>query len=188
MTSEFRPNQHSILILVRALNTGGAERQALLNAISLQKLGYHVDIACFYDSNAGGYVLSNSKISKVILSNKQGSISRCAINFIKLIVKKKYSVVYSFTGGPNLIALLAKIVRKRTIVIWGKRATKLNSQDYGFKYSIEIYLEKLLFRFPDLIISNSDACKVELEEEGFPSRSVITIHNAIDTHIFRPKK
>lgn len=187
MTSKFATNEHRVLILVRALNTGGAERQALVNASRLEKLGYNVDIACFYDSKEGGYVFRNPKISRIILSRKQGAILKCIISFVKLAVKEKYSVIYSFTGMPNIIALLAKIMHKKTVVIWGKRATKLDSNDYGFKYSIEIFLEKLLSKFPDLVISNSRACEVELAQEGFSSGKVITIHNAIDTDIFRPK-
>ena len=175
-----------ILVLVRSLSAGGAERQAILNAQRLSQKGFSVDLACFYGSDTGYQNTFGSNVRLLVLSKNSRSIWQVFIALSNLISDEGYSIVYSFTGTPNVLAALCKLRNRSLKVLWGKRATRLNLSDYSLKYSVEVWAEKLLKFAPDIIISNSQASADQMIEGGFAAKKIEVVYNGIDTQTFIP--
>jgi glycosyltransferase involved in cell wall biosynthesis len=178
---------NKILILVRSLSVGGAERQAILNTIVLNEKKWNVTLAVFYhETLIYDQAMIPEKIQTIILSNSnKKSIFSVLKGLYKLVLKNNYCIIYSFTGVPNIIAALCKIIYNNIKIIWGIRATNINQKFYPLKYKIEVFIEKLLCRIPDLIISNSNAGARDIIKKGYPSQKIAIIPNAIDTHRFK---
>ena len=174
------------LILTRSLSAGGAERQAILNAQLLAQQGFEVDLACFYGSEVGYQEICGDGVRTLVLSPDSRSIRQVYRALAKRIEQEGYSVLYSFTGMPNVLTALCKLRNRKLKVLWGKRATRLKRGDYSLKYSIEVFAEKLMRRVPDVIISNSQASANEMVEDGFAADKIKVVYNGIDTATFRP--
>ena len=176
-----------ILFLIRSLEFGGAERQLTNLAAGLVEAGHTVCVASYY---AGGPYLSELSAAGVraVSLDKRGrwDLLRFTWRLIRLLRRERPQVLHGFMPSENLISLLAgRIAIPATTIVWGIRASKVDTRIYGILPGIVYSLQRWLVRCPDLIISNSHA---GLESLG-PTRRLrhaIVIPNGIDTERFRP--
>lgn len=175
-------SKRKVLVLIRSLSLGGAERQALINAKAIRNMGYSVDIVT-YRPNKLSYI--DEGINLISINPKWGFFG-LFVTLYKVMVQNRYELVYSFTGIPNVLAALLKLtLSSRVKVFWGKRATKLKLKDYNFFYRVEVFLEYLLRNIPDLIIANSWSSYNELVDSRWNRNKLRVVHNGIDTELFR---
>jgi glycosyltransferase involved in cell wall biosynthesis len=177
-----------VLLVIRSLNVGGAERQVVTLSHSLFAAGHSVDVAIF----SSGGTLENELLKipdiklHVLARRKFLGVIGFALQIRKLTKKNRYDSIYSFLPIPNLAALGVKGLRNRPKIVWGVRSSNLNLDEYPPKVRRSMRLEKFFSRRADCIVSNSYAAKSEYVDAGYPSDKFTTLHNAIDTDRFHP--
>lgn len=178
----------AIVLLVRALGFGGAERQVVYLANGLARRGHRVTVASFYPGGAFEGELSGDNLEKLVIGKKgRSDVLGFLWRLRRAITARQPDVVYSFLPVPNLLAAAAPIPsRYRPAVVWGVRGTPLDLGHYGWLERASIRLERLASGLPDLVIANSRSGAEWAKGPKFRARPVAMVANGIDTDRFRP--
>jgi glycosyltransferase involved in cell wall biosynthesis len=176
-----------ILLLLRAVGFGGAERQVIQLAQGLARRGHQVRVTAFYpgefDREIGGF---NPELV-VVGKRGRGDVARFCARITRSIARWRPDIVYSFLPVPNLLAgFVRALFYRRAALVWGVRGTPLDLARYDRLERASIRLERLASRLPDLVIANSRAGAAWAAGAGFAARRVAMIANGIDTDRFCP--
>lgn len=177
----------SVFLLVRSLESGGAERQLVELARSLQERGHGVTIATFYRR---GPLIADVERAGIPLVDLEKS-GRWEI--LKFLVRARGAlrlahadVLYSFLGGANILAAAMRSATPRTKLVWSVRSSDVDLSRYDWLHRLSFRIERLLSGTPDLIIANSHAGRDHAVANGFPLHRIEVVPNGIDTQRFRP--
>jgi len=189
MTSNFEHAPKKILLLIRSLNIGGAERQVISLAKSLTALGIDVHVAV---KVAGGPLETDLKSIpsvKFHVLGRSGLVGKISYFFRlrTLIRSHNFDAAYGFMPLPNLALLVARTIHQRPLIAWGIRTSGVDQTQYDFRVKLTMRLEKMLSRFTDRIITNSQAALDEYRTNGYPADKLSHVPNAIDVNRFRPQ-
>jgi len=175
-----------IIILVRRLDQGGAQRQLIALALGLKASGRDVHVVLFYPGGAFEAELGSHGVP-IYVPGKHGRWDTIGF-FIRLancLRRLQPDVVYSFMNVPNILAATLKPFLAGARIVWGVRASNMDLSRYDRLSRVAYGLERRLARFADCIIANSDAGKRHAVENGFPEGKMVVIPNGIDTKYFR---
>ena len=181
-----RSSTAKILLHIRSLDIGGSERQVVSLAKSMADLGAEIHIAVI---KSGGQLetdilgISNVHLHYIGESGLGGRL-RYLLRLRALINSIGFNGVYGFLPIPNLALLIALTVRNRPSIAWGVRSSDLDHSQYDKRVKLTMKLEKWLSKFPDIIITNSQAALTEYQLKGYPK--LHHIPNAIDVERFKP--
>ncbi len=184
--TQHSPKKIKLAFLVRSLDYGGAQRQLITLAKALDKSIFEVTVLSFYDGQPLERGLDGSGVQTIFLG-KSGrwdlfSFLRRLLKEVKLLHP---DILHGYLDIPNLLALFLKpFVRAR--VIWGVRAAELKLERHAWLQKMAAGVERLLARFPDLILVNSVAAREYHLARGFPAARLVMIPNGIDTEYFKP--
>ena len=176
-----------VLLLIRQLAVGGAERQLINVARGLKSREIDVQVAVFYGGGALEPELSSHDIP-IFYLRKSGrwDVFAFLFRFLKFISTIRPSIIYGFLTGPNLCALVARARFRNQVIIWGIRAAtgdrSIRRKDSIVRFAF--WLSKVLAMLPDRIIANSISSRNYLIGEGFPSHRVTIIPNGTDMRRF----
>jgi len=175
-----------IILFIRSLELGGAERQLLNLARELSK-HHQIIVLTFYNSNEYGAPNLSLKNLLILALNKRGrwDILAFLIKFLKIIRKEKPDVIYSFMNTACLISLLSPLVWSPVGIIWGIRSSDMRLSSYGKLPRLLRWLECRLSTFANLIISNSEAGHSQALTDGYKNRKIIVIANGLADDIFK---
>ncbi|MEC9293662.1 MAG: glycosyltransferase [Chloroflexota bacterium] len=181
-----RSSDVKILLHIRSLDIGGSERQVISLAKSMADLGAEMHIAVI---KSGGQleadVLGVPNIHlHCIGESGWGGRFKYLLRLRSLINSIGFNGVYGFLPIPNLALLIARTVKNRPSIAWGVRSSSLDLNQYDKRVELTMQLEKLLSKFPDTIITNSQAALTEYRLQGYPNLQHIP--NAIDVQRFKP--
>ena len=158
-----------IAIVLRSLETGGAERQAIELAKNINKKKFKTRIICFYSN---GSLITEAKESdiEVVLLDKQGryDIFRFLYKLKKELDNYSPDVVHTFLDSPNIILGIFKLLGYRFNLIWGIRSSEMHLSEYSFFRKIGSKFEYFLSNIPNKIVCNSFAGKNYIISKGFP--------------------
>ncbi|HEY7034096.1 MAG TPA: glycosyltransferase [Thermomicrobiales bacterium] len=175
-----------IVLLIRSLTFGGAERQLIALAKGLHARGHDVHVGVFY---AGGPLEEDLHAAGVPVTalDKGGrwDMARFLFRLARFLRRERPHVVHGYLGGSNSLAVLMRPLHGARVV-WGIRASDLDGDRYDWFYRLDGFVERWLARFPDLIITNSHAGRDHVVHRGFPKDRTIVIPNGIDAERFRP--
>ncbi|MDG0866465.1 glycosyltransferase [Candidatus Lucifugimonas marina] len=188
MSTSTAKQPKKILLLIRSLNIGGAERQVVSIAKTISSLGTEVHVAV---KASGGPLESDlADVPNVNLHHlgEQGIVGQFKyfLKLRKLIKSNQYDAVYGFMPLPNLALLVARTLRNRPLIAWGVRSSDVDPTLYNSRVKWTMRLEKLLSRFSDRVITNSQAALEEYRLNDYPYAKLSHIPNAIDIERFRP--
>ena len=175
-----------ILLHIRSLDIGGSERQVIALAKSMTDLGAEIHIAVI---KGGGQletdILGQPKIHLHCIGGS-GHFSKLKylMKLRSLINSIGFNGVYGFLPIPNLALLIARTLRNRPFIAWGVRSSDLDFTQYPKRVKLTMQLEKWLSKFPDIVITNSQAALTEYQLQGYTK--LHHIPNAIDTERFKP--
>ena len=176
----------AILLLIRSLGLGGAERQLTNLAKGLAAAGHAVCVALYYP--VGPYLSELQQAGVRVVSLRKGG-RWDLIPFLwrlrRLVRLMKPDVLYGLMPTENLACLLvSRLVRPRPRVVWGIRTADFEAASYGLLPQLVRALERWLVQAPDLMIANSHR---GLECLGLTvDRRHVVIPNGIDTARFHP--
>ncbi len=176
-----------IILLIRSLDVGGAERQLVELAKGLAGRGHEVKVALFYAGGPLHSELKESGISTVDLAKKgRWDILSFVGKLLRLIRSDCPDILYCFMGTPNTLGAFLKPLIGRTRLVWGVRASDMDLARYDRLGDYAYRVECRLSRFADLIIANSRAGVEHAVRNGFPRERMQIVPNGIDTARFRP--
>jgi len=173
-----------LLLSIRSLDIGGAERQFIELVKHIDKTKFDVLVCTMYGGVQENIIKNIPNIKYVNLNKKSrydffGFYS----NYKKVLNEFKADVIYSFLGEMNLFSLWCK--PQNTKIIWGFRASNMDFSKYGKVSQFLFWLQKKLSYKVDKIIANSYASIEFHKNSGFCMDKAVVIHNGIDTDRFR---
>lgn len=177
----------SIVLLLRSLNIGGAQRQAANLARALHLNGENVTVVSFYD---GGELQSDLQAAgvPVLAVGKRGrwDVVGFGWRLLRVLRRVRPHVIYAFLVEPSVTALLMKPLLGRPRVVWGVRASDMDLTQYGWFPRWMFRLSCWLARFADLVVVNSAAGVAYHAARGYPRDKMVLIPNGIDVDRFKP--
>lgn len=174
------------MFLIRSLNRGGAERQLVALATGLHQRGWPVAVACFYAGGVFEADLVRSGVSVIDLK-KRGRWDVVGFLWRLLRVYRAFhpEVVHGYMPMANMLALLARIVQRRTRVVWGVRASNIDLRQYDWLSTVAFRASGWLSRAADCVVANSHAGAAYHVARGYPAKRMRVIPNGIDMNRFR---
>ncbi len=172
-----------IMILIRSLGVGGAERQAIALANHLAENGEKVVLATFY-SGGGLEGTLNNEVNRLILGKRGRWDLTFPIRLALAIRRVQPWVIYSFMPSANIAAALVQPFVASPLV-WGVRSSYMPLECYGFISVIVGWLEKILSRVPIITIYNSEAGLGYYVAKGYPALCAHVVQNGIDVNFYR---
>jgi len=178
-----------IILFIRSLNAGGAEKQLVITAKGLAQLGHKVTVLTFYSGGFYADELNDTKVQLLSL-HKKGRWDMLAffLRLLKVLRQQAPDVIYSYLGTANILAVLMRPFIPAIRVVWGVRASNVDLDKYDWLSRWNYRLECQLARFADTIIANSHAGLEYAVAHGFPEKNIMVIPNGIDTERFWPDK
>ena len=175
----------NLVLLVRSLGMGGAERQLVLLARELSSR-HAVTVLTFY-SGADHFDETSIGQARLVRLDKRGrwDVVGFLWRYLSAIRRARPDVVYAFMGPASLVALTSRLGHARTRVAWGLRSSNVDLTHYGWFARRVRQLEARLSRRADLIVSNSVAGMHQAKADGFAGERMIVVGNGIDTQTFR---
>jgi glycosyltransferase involved in cell wall biosynthesis len=176
-----------ILFLIRSLNVGGAERQLLTLADSLDRARFDPVIVMFYP---GGTLLPEfeKRGLRVLAAGKvrRWDVFSFLSSLTKIILPEKPDILCSYLVAANLLALVFKGYWRVPHVITSIRHSFLRKEDYDWTASFMYWVEDHLSGRADRVIINSYVGARQAEARGIPNSRIVVIPNGIDTDRFKP--
>lgn len=174
-----------IILVIRSLNAGGAERQLVHLAAGLVHRGHQVAVAVFYPGGDLQPELEAKQVEIIDLGKRgRGDFIQFFSNFRAKIVRAQPDVVYSFMDVANIFSVIA-LSGTRIPIVWGIRGSGIEhpgllSHAIGFA---EVKLSSVI----KAVVSNSAAGAAECEARGFKGPPVSVVPNGFDTQHFKPR-
>ncbi|MDC0074602.1 glycosyltransferase [Alphaproteobacteria bacterium] len=175
-----------IAIILRSLETGGAERQAIQIANSLDHKVFDVKVFVFYKKNNDIYKNNNINFPIIYLNKKNRyDLVFFLYNLYNNIYSFKPDIVHSFLDSPNIFMAIIKLMGFKYSLIWGIRSSEIQIKKYNLSRKIGFYIENFLKYIPNHFICNSEAGKISILKRYFSPNKTVVIHNGIECNKFK---
>lgn len=176
----------SVIILIRALNVGGGQRQAISLIRGLLKQKFMVGLCTFYSGGELFNLIPMDSIKTFSLGkNRRWDLLISLWALIKFIKKEQPAILISFFPMPNIFAAFIKLLFPKIRLFWRVGISFMDLKKFGLISRLLYLIEAKLSFIPDLIIVNSEAGMRYCFKSGFKKSSLKLIHNGIDTDRFR---
>jgi len=175
----------SLVLLIRALSVGGAERQIQMLAQGLARR-WRVTLVTLYDTDDGR--LPSLDVT-VISLHKQGRYDLLGpvLRLHRLLRRLDPAILYAFLPAQTVLASLVRLGLPRCRLVFGLRSS-LDYRNYDRANRIVHALETRLAGQADLVIANSDAGRWAARTRGIAERRIRVAGNLIDSVEFQPDR
>lgn len=182
MTEESSPSP--VMLMVRALGSGGTERQVTEIAKALDRDRFSPHVGCFEDDGFHAPELRASGVP-VLRMQMRSFLSRDSVH--AFLAMRRYfrthgiRLVHTFDYPMNVFcAPAAKLLRVPVVLSSQRSYRDLIPSKY-------IPMIRITDRLVDGIVVNCEAVRRHLREKfSVPDSRITTCYNAIDTSVFRP--
>lgn len=177
-----------ILVAIRSLDVGGAEKQVLEFCKRIDKERFEVCLATMYggvmeptaEAIEGLYYVNLEKKGRFDIVGFLGSYMGLLSNF-------KPDIVYAHIGEMNLFSLAAKYLSfKKFQLAWTFHSAFIDYKAYGKFFELLFWLQKKLSKYPDKIICVSRSAYDFHKDAGYDMKKAVVVYNGVDTEHFVP--
>jgi len=175
-----------LVLAIRSLNIGGAERQFIELVKNIDKNIFDILVITMYGGVQENEISCLKEIRYINLEKKGRFDIKSYFKYKKFLKQFNPDVIYSFLGEMNLFSYWAK--PKNTKLIWGLRASDTNMAKYGKVSEFLFNLQKKYSKNIDKIISNSNKAILTHKEYGFFMDRAVVVYNGIDVNRFKKIK
>ena len=172
-----RSERLSVLQFLTVFGIGGTERQVLNLVQGLDTTRFGVEVACL---KRWGALLPEMEATGVpITEYKTTSLyNHIAVwnqmKFLKHLRKRKVEIVHTYGFYSNVFALPPARLA-------GAAAVLASIRDTGEHLTpMQKRIEKLFCRMADCIVTNAEAVRKRLTNEGYDAEKIVVIHNGIE--------
>jgi len=178
-----------VAFLIRALDVGGAQRQIMTLARSLDQKIFEVTVLTLYNGGALAGDLRGTGVRVIALDKRsRWDLVGFFAHLVKTCRKLRPHILHSYLPGQNLVAIFLKPFLRGTRMVWGIRASALDPATGDWLSTLNFRMQARLSRLADLIIFNSDAGKQFHLAQGVAADRAVVIHNGVDTVRFCPDR
>ncbi len=174
-----------LLLAIRSLDVGGAERQFIELVKNIDKSRFDVTVCTMYGGKQEDIIKEIEGI-KYFNLNKKGRYD--IFGFLKrykeVLKSQNPCIIYSFMAEANIFSYFPK--PSNTKIIWGLRASDMKLENYGLVSKSLFYIENILSKRVDRVISNAKSSLEYREKFGFDISKATVIPNGIDIDRFNP--
>jgi glycosyltransferase involved in cell wall biosynthesis len=176
----------AILLLARALDSGGSERQLTETAKALYRNGWNVHVGCFHDSGIRAQELRAAGIP-VVRFPVRSFVSLSGIAGLaaygRYVLKHRIVLTHSFDTPMNLFSVLAGRLFARRLVLSSQRSYRT------LRTPAEQKLLRVIDKLVNATVVNCDAMRRHLiSDEGVRPERIHVCYNGIDTSRFYPAR
>lgn len=165
------------------------ERQLVETARGLQGLGWVVHVVLFYPEGEFLEQLDEARIPwNSLRKRRRLHIAGPVLRLVRILRRERADYLYSFLTEPNIIATVVKPFVRPTKIVWGVRVSNLDLSQHGMFWRSMFQISRRMSRFPELIISNSEAGVRYHSGAGYPPSKFVVINNGIDVQAFVPNQ
>jgi glycosyltransferase involved in cell wall biosynthesis len=176
-----------IAFLLRSLDYGGAERQAVTLATAFRERGHSVTVIVFYPEGPLEAELHDNRVRvRVLRKRGRWDIASFLTRLHAVLREERPDVLHGFLAVPNIVATTIRPAFPGMKVVWGERGSKRDLSHYDWLSRFSTDLARVMSRFPDLLILNSRAGFEHAVQKGYPRDKMVVIPNGIDTVRFVP--
>lgn len=172
-----------ILLAIRSLNFGGAERQFVLLTKELHKRGEELLVVLMY---RGGTLEGELENIPIAYLDKKGLNPIFLKRYREIILQFKPQIIYSFLPEMNIFSILCAKKSLNIQVIWGFRSSDKPLASLSFGSKIYLFVQKLLSSKPSAIVCNSYHALKYHRSIGYCMTRGVVVENGIDTQMFYP--
>ena len=183
-----------ILHVITHLPIGGAQDNTLYTVELLDKEKYDISLCC----NLDGELVERAKKIEAIklfdipfLCRKVSPYRdiRAFLSLYKLFKEEDFTIIHTHSSKAGLLARLAAVLNKTPIVIHTIHGFAFNDFMNGLKKNFFIYLEKLLAKWTDVLITVSNLNKKKIIDLNIAHENKIkNIYSGIDLSLFTNKR
>ena len=187
-------NKIKILHVITHLPIGGAQDNTLYTVELLDKEKYDISLCCNLD---GELVERAKKVEAVKLFDIPflgREVSpyrdiRAFLSLYKLFKEEDFTIIHTHSSKAGLLARLAAVLNKTPIVIHTIHGFAFNDFMNALKKNFFIYLEKLLAKWTDVLITVSNLNKKKIIDLNIAHENKIkNIYSGIDLSLFTNKR
>ncbi len=162
-----------ILILCKTLLKGGAEKQALILARSLQEKNLNVCIVNWYKDKIDPENMKYIQDHAIRYFSLGGGLLSRLISLRKILKKEKTGFIVSYLTLANIVAGMSKLTCRNLKTIGGIRNEKLPF----YKFVIERFIHN---HVNDITVFNNYSGSEKFRKRGFNPDKIHVIQNAIE--------
>jgi glycosyltransferase involved in cell wall biosynthesis len=179
--------RNRILLLARALGSGGSERQLVETAKALHRRGWEVHVGCFHDSGIRATELREAGVHIVRLPVTSFlspiSMLRGLFIFGRYVLQHRIDLTHSFDAPTAIFGTIAGKLFARRVVLTSQRSSR------GLRTKWEHRLLRATDRVADGVVVNCEAIQRHLiEEEGVRPERIRLCYNGLNTDNFFPSR
>lgn len=161
--------KYIVVLFVRSLSKGGAEKQAILLYNYLSE--FYCTYLVVYDNSFKEAHETNITENIIFLN---GNFINKLFQFYNFLKKNKVTHIFNYLPVNNIIGIVSGKLAGVKFLYGGIRGVEYKSR---LKM---ILMKQLCNNIADYFISNSYSAKENYSKYGFNKRKIIVIHNAID--------
>ena len=183
-----RPDRLDVVLLIRSLNRGGAERQLALLATGLDAAEFRVRVVTFYPGGPIWDELTAQPAVELVSLEKRGRWDTLepTRRLSRILAAWAPAILHCYMPEPSIVGTIAGRRAGVRAIVWGVRSSNVDYRKYGWFSWATARVAAWMSGRADLVIANSDAGRVYHIAQGYRADRVITIPNGIDTGRFRP--
>lgn len=146
-----------ITFVIRDLGFGGAQRQLLVLASELVKLGHVVSVLFWRESEPFADQLRSSGVALIHVRSARLGPLGLLVRVVAGIVRTRPEVIHGYMPVENLVCSLASLFVPSAALVWGVRSSRPKFESYRLAYRLVFAAQRILSGIPDLAIANSHA-------------------------------
>ena len=168
-----------LAIFIPSFRGGGAEKNAVLLANEIAKIGYKVDL--IVTSSDGPFADDvNSNVN--IVNFNCGRVLSALIPLSRYLRQRPPGTLLSFMKHANLISILAKVLcDNKTRLVISEQNSPLRAGKWLDRYVLAPVISPLLYPLANAIVCVSDGIRHDLSKTlKVSDEKLVTIHNPVD--------